>query len=111
MSHPSELGASVVPAEFARGVNAVLPAGAPPLVVVPVSGWAGWNPGHHEIRVDPQVTTWPADAQRFLGAHEAAHVEQAMTTGRCRCFMTRASLTRAWVLERWRWLERVRLCD
>lgn len=86
-SDRSEQGSSSVPAEFLRGVTAVIPADAPRVVVKPTAGRAGWNRDHNEIRVDPEVLDWPGDAQCFLGAHEAAHVEQTVLSRRARLML------------------------
>lgn len=76
MPNPPDQGEASDHAAFDSGVNAVIPGDPPQVVVTTTAGRAGWNRDHNEIRVDPLVMQWPAQAQRFLGAHEAAHVGQ-----------------------------------
>lgn len=78
MSRPPDRHAPSGPPEVIRGVAAVIPVDPPLVVVKPTRGRAVWNRRDNEIKVDPQVLDWPVDAQRFLGAHEAAHVAQSV---------------------------------
>lgn len=58
------------------GAVAVLGYAAPPVTVTPTIGTGRFNDTLHVIEIDPQVLTWPVECQRFVGAHEAAHVGQ-----------------------------------
>ena len=62
--------------EVTAGAAAVLGDAAPPVTVTATVGTGRWNDTLHVIEIDPEVLTWPAQCQRFLGAHEAAHVNQ-----------------------------------
>lgn len=63
-------------AQVTAGAVAVLGAAAPPVIITATVGTGRWNDTLQVIEIDPQVLTWPAECQRFLGAHEAAHVHQ-----------------------------------
>lgn len=62
--------------EVSAGVAAVLGDAAPPVTVTGTIGTGRWNNALHVIEIDPEVLTWPAECQQFIGAHEAAHVTQ-----------------------------------
>lgn len=65
-----------VAAQVTAGAVAVLGAAAPPVIVTATVGTGRFNDTRGVIEIDPQVLTWPAECQRFIGAHEAAHVRQ-----------------------------------
>lgn len=58
------------------GAVAVLGAATPPVTITATIGTGRWNDTLQVIEIDPQVLTWPAECQQFIGAHEAAHVNQ-----------------------------------
>ena len=62
--------------EVTAGAAAVLGDAAPPVIVTDTIGTGRWNDTLYVIEIDPRVLTWPAECQQFLGAHEAAHVNQ-----------------------------------
>lgn len=62
--------------ELTAGATAVLGNATPPVTVTTTVGTGRWNDTLNVIEIDPKVLTWPAECQQFLGAHEAAHVNQ-----------------------------------
>jgi hypothetical protein len=62
--------------EVIAGAIAVLGDATPPVTVTTTIGTGRWNDTLNVIEIDPKVLTWPPECQRFVGAHEAAHVTQ-----------------------------------